>query len=56
MVRFWCAKLLVGASILFVVMPTVGKSSKVVMSWKNPAYVHNKGFTRLLALGLSDKA
>jgi hypothetical protein len=56
MVRFWCARILVGASILFVVIPTAGKSSKVVMSWKNPAYVHNKAFSRVLALGLSDKA
>jgi len=56
MVRFWYARILVGASILFVVMPTAGKSSKVVMSWKNPAYVHSKTFSRVLALGLSDKA
>jgi hypothetical protein len=26
------------------------------MSWKNPAYVHTKAFSRVLALGLSDKA
>ena len=26
------------------------------MSWKNPAYVHTKPFSRVLALGLSDKA
>jgi len=56
MVPLWCARSLVGMSILFVVMPTTAKSSKVVMSWKNPAYVHNKAFSRVLALGLSDKA
>jgi hypothetical protein len=41
---------------MFVVIPTVGKSSKVVMSWKNPAYEHPKPFSRVLALGLSEKA
>ena len=41
---------------MFVVTPTVGKSSKLVMSWKNPAYVRSKPFARVLALGLSDKA
>jgi hypothetical protein len=56
MVRFWCGRILVGVSLLFVVMPTTAKSSKVVMSWKNPAYVHNRAFSRVLALGLSDKA
>jgi hypothetical protein len=56
MVRFWCGRILVGVSLLFVVMPATAKSSKVVMSWKNPAYVHNKAFSRVLALGLSDKA
>jgi hypothetical protein len=30
-----------------------GKSSKVVMSWKNPAYTGTKRFHRVLALGLS---
>jgi len=31
------------------------KSSKVVMSWKNPAFVRSGKFRRVLALGLSDK-
>ncbi len=56
MVRFWCARILVGVSLMFVVMPTAGKSSKLVVSWKNPAYVRSKPFSRVLALGLSDKA
>ncbi|HZS96414.1 MAG TPA: hypothetical protein VFA40_06530 [Terriglobales bacterium] len=56
MVRFWCRRIMVGVSLLFVVMSAVGKSSKVVMSWKNPAYVRTKPFSRVLALGLSDKA
>jgi hypothetical protein len=56
MVPFRRARILIGLSILFVVMPTAGKSSKVVMSWKNPAYVHTKAISRVLALGLSDKS
>ena len=31
-----------------------GQSSKVVMSWKNPAYTGTTKFHRVLALGLSD--
>jgi len=41
---------------MLVVVPAMGKSSKLVMSWKNPAYVRTKPFYRVLALGLSDKA
>jgi len=33
-----------------------GKSSKLLMSWTNPAYHLEKKFHRVLALGLSDKA
>jgi hypothetical protein len=33
----------------------LGKSTKLVMSWKNPAYASAKKFDRVLALGLSDK-
>jgi hypothetical protein len=32
-----------------------GKSSKLIMSWKNPAYSPAKKFHRVLALGLSNK-
>jgi len=32
-----------------------GKSSKMVMSWKNPQYTAEKQFHRVLALGLSDR-
>jgi len=56
MVRYWCGRILVGVGLLFVIMPAAGKSSKLVMSWRNPAYVHTKAFSRVLALGLSDKA
>jgi hypothetical protein len=35
---------------------TFGKSSKLLMSWKNPNYAPGKRFNRVLALGLSDKA
>jgi len=41
---------LAGATVLF------GKSSKLVMSWKNPGYSAEKKFHRVLALGLSNKA
>lgn len=47
--------ILVGAISLVIVTLATGKSSKLVMSWKNPAYVHTKTFSRVLALGLSDK-
>jgi hypothetical protein len=40
---------LVAATLLF------GKSSKLMMSWKNPAYSPAKKFHRVLALGLSNK-
>lgn len=40
---------LVAATLLF------AKSSKLIMSWKNPAYSPSKRFHRVLALGLSDK-
>lgn len=56
MVRYWCGRILVGVGLLFVIMPAAAKSSKLVMSWRNPAYVHTKAFSRVLALGLSDKA
>lgn len=32
-----------------------GKSTKLVMSWKNPGFAPDKKFVRVLALGLSDK-
>ena len=45
---------------IFVVLATagllVGKSSKLLMSWKNPSYIAEKKFHRVLALGLSNKA
>lgn len=41
-------------SLLFV-MSASGRSSKLVLSWKNPAYLSNKTFHRVLVLGLSDK-
>jgi len=40
---------LAAATLLF------GKSSKLIMSWKNPAYSPTKKFHRVLALGLSNK-
>ena len=55
MVCHWCERILVGVITISVVMLASGKSSKVVMSWKSPAYVRTKAFSRVLALGLSDK-
>lgn len=43
------------AIVLFTVALALGKSSKLVMSWKNPSYSSGKKFQRVLALGLSDK-
>ena len=42
---------------IFIVATTLvqGKSSKLMMSWKNPDYSPEKRFHRVLALGLSDK-
>lgn len=51
-----CGNIRLAATLLFAVALASGKSSKVVMSWKNPAYTHTKDFSRVLALGLSDKA
>jgi hypothetical protein len=47
--------ILVGFIALFAVTLASGKSSKLVMSWKNPAHVPRERFHRVLALGLSDK-
>jgi hypothetical protein len=43
------AVVVVAATLVF------GKSSKLVMSWKNPAYSSQNKVHRVLALGLSDK-
>ncbi len=43
------------AIVLFAVALASGKSSKLVMSWKNPAYTPSRKFQQVLALGLSDK-
>ncbi len=40
---------------LLIVTLASGKSSKLVMSWKNPAYTGTKTFHRVLTLGLSDR-
>jgi hypothetical protein len=48
-------KILTIAIVLTVVILAFGKSSKLVMSWKNPSYSPEKKFHRVLALGLSDK-
>jgi hypothetical protein len=48
-------KALALAIILAAVSLAFPKSSKLVMSWKNPNYATGKKFNRVLALGLSDK-
>jgi hypothetical protein len=51
-----CGNIRIAATLLLAVALASGKSSKVVMSWKNPAYTRTRDFSRVLALGLSDKA
>jgi len=41
--------------VLAAVSLVFSKSTKLVMSWKNPGYAAGKKFERVLALGLSDK-
>ena len=53
-VRSSSKTILVVALGLLVSLSSLGKSSKVVMSWKNPIYKGPKKFHRVLALGLSD--
>ena len=48
-------KILIVAIVLTAVVLVSGKSSKLVMSWKNPSYAPDKKFHKVLALGLSDK-
>jgi hypothetical protein len=53
--RYLSRRLLVVVICILAVTSATGKSSKLVMSWKNPAHAPNKKFHRVLALGLSDK-
>jgi hypothetical protein len=55
LIRNLSHQLLVVLILVSAVVPTSGKSSKLVMGWKNPTYVAGKKFGRILALGLSDK-
>jgi hypothetical protein len=48
-------KLLAIAIVLAAATVLVGKSSKLIMSWKNPDYSPTIKFHRVLALGLSDR-
>jgi hypothetical protein len=48
-------RFLVSVIVLLAATLLFGKSSKLTMSWKNPAYSPAKKFHRVLALGLSDK-
>jgi hypothetical protein len=53
--RYLNRKLLTICIMLGVIALASGKSSKLVMSWKNPGYTGGKKFPRVLALGLSEK-
>ena len=53
--RDWCRRILVIVVASPLVTLASGQSSKLVMSWKNPAYTGTKNFHRVLTLGLSDK-
>lgn len=48
-------KLLAIAIVLAAATLLFGKSSKLIMSWRNPDYSPTKKFRRVLALGLSNK-
>jgi hypothetical protein len=48
-------RVLVIVIVFVAVILVFGKSSKMVMGWKNPAYAPAKKFHRVLALGLSNK-
>jgi hypothetical protein len=49
-------KVLAIAIVLAAAVLLFGKSSKLLVSWKNPSYSAEKKFHRVLALGLSNKA
>jgi hypothetical protein len=53
--KLFTRRVLVGIITLLAATLLFGKSSKLIMSWKNPAYTPEKKFHRVLALGLSDK-
>lgn len=48
-------KVLVVIIVLTAAVLVFGKSSKLMLSWKNPSYTPEKKFHRVLALGLSDR-
>jgi hypothetical protein len=48
-------KLLASVVIVAIAILAFGESSKLIVSWRNPSYSSEKGFNRVLALGLSSK-
>jgi hypothetical protein len=48
-------KMLVVAIVLAAATLVVGKSSKLITSWRNPSYAPAKKFHRVLAMGFSNK-
>jgi hypothetical protein len=55
LIRYLRCTALTVVIVLITVTSSSGRSSKLVMGWKNPAYVAGKKFARILALGLSDQ-
>jgi len=51
----WLNRTILVSLTVFSIVTLNSAKSKVVMSWKNPAYVPKSKFKRVLALGLSDK-
>jgi hypothetical protein len=48
-------KILIVATVLAAASLVVGKSSKLITSWRNPSYAPAKKFHRVLAMGFSNK-
>ena len=48
-------KILIVATVLAAASLAVGKSSKLITSWRNPSYAPAKKFHRVLAMGFSNK-
>jgi len=52
--HFMSRRILIIVTALLTATLAIGDSSKLVLSWKTPAYAGTKKFRRVLALGLSD--
>jgi len=52
--HFMCRRILIVVTALLTANLAMGDSSRLVLTWKTPAYTGTKKFHRVLALGLSD--